>query len=385
MPVEMPSQAAVPKQTDVPHSPAAPTEDAPRQGAEPHRPGGVPTAQTAPSSVAPAPSPGVAAHRVPSATVTAPSASARGPDSAPRPVSAERIAAPDPAGGEGEVPTVEAISIADIEANPLQPRQTFDATALQSLAESIRTAGVMQPIVVRPRPVSAAGAGGARYQIVAGERRWRAASLIGLARIPAIVRTVDDRTAGEWAIVENVQREDLNPMDRAAALRRLVDDYAVPQAELASRLGLDRSTVSNFLRLNDLDPFTSRLLREGRLTAGHGRALLGCVDAARRAELAAAAARGEWSVRRTEQAVAALAAARAAAGPTDRRGREHSPTALHVAALQKRLADALGTRVELLPGRSKGSGKLVIEYYSLDQFDGLLRRMGVAEDALREQ
>jgi len=234
----------------------------------------------------------------------------------------------------------------------------------------------MQPIVVRRPAVHVDGR--PVYQLVAGERRWRAARLLGLQGIPAIVRQVDDRTAAEWAIIENVQREDLNPMDRAAAMRHLVDTYAIPQAVLAERLGLDRSTVANILRLHDLDPFTGKLVREGRLSSGHGRALLGCADATRRATLAAAASRGEWSVRRTEQAVAAISAeARASQPGVSRR----SPASVHVAALQRQIGEALGTRVTIEQGRTKGSGRLIIEYYSLDQFEGLLRRLGVADAA----
>lgn len=277
---------------------------------------------------------------------------------------------------------VQALPLDHIEPNPHQPRQVISPESLRSLADSIRAAGVMQPIVVRPG--SATGPSVARFQIVAGERRWRAARLLGLDTIPAIVRSVDDRTAAEWAIVENVQREDLNPMDRAMALRRLVDEFAVSQSELAERLGLDRSTVANMLRLNDLDPFTMKLVREGRLSAGHGRALLGCHDATRRAVLAAAASRGEWSVRRTEQAVAADVA-RADGGPASARAaRGAAPAALHLAALQRRISDALGTRTIIEQGRAKGSGRLILEYYSLEQFEGLLHRLGIAEATLTE-
>jgi ParB family chromosome partitioning protein len=301
---------------------------------------------------------------------------ARSSDAARRSILPTQEGPPDPpASGPGDPERVLALPLDSIEPNPSQPRQSFSAESLQALAESIRTAGVMQPIVVRP--LAPASDREPVYQLVAGERRWRAARLLGLPDIPALVRQIDDRTSAEWAIIENVQREDLNPMDRAAALRHLVETYAIPQAALAGRLGLDRSTVANILRLHDLDPFTAKLVREGRLSAGHGRALLGCAEATKRATLAAAASRGEWSVRRTEQAVAAIAAQ---TDPARHAGSRRSSASVHVTALQRQIGESLGTRVTIEQGRAKGSGRLIIEYYSLDQFEGLLRRLGL-EDA----
>lgn len=234
----------------------------------------------------------------------------------------------------------------------------------------------MQPVVVRPAP----GQPG-RYELVAGERRWRAAQLLGETTIPAIVRVVDDRTAAEWALIENLQREDLNPMDRAAAFRRLAEDYGLSHQAIADRVGLDRSTVSNLFRLNELDEFTADAVRTNKLSLGHAKALLGCVDPARRAELAATTVRSGWSVRRTEQAVLELARRSAhVPSPTE----PPSAAALQRADLGRRIGEHLGTRVAIEAGKSRGSGRLLVDFYSIEQFEGLLRRMGIADHVLHD-
>ncbi|HMN97270.1 MAG TPA: ParB/RepB/Spo0J family partition protein [Phycisphaerales bacterium] len=263
-----------------------------------------------------------------------------------------------------------------IVANARQPRQHFDEGALVALAESIRTAGVMQPVIVRPAAESPG-----RYELVAGERRWRAAMRLNLERIPAIVRTLDDRETAEWALIENLQREDLNPMDRAQAFRRLVDDFGMTHAQLAERLGVDRSSITNLLRLNDLDTFTSDAVRSGHLGLGHAKALLSVAREELRRALATQAIRNGWSVRRTERAVTAAtkgAATSGGGGP-----REASPAALHRADLERRLGEWLGTRVTLEQGGRGRPGRLMLEFYSIEQFDGLLQRLGVPESVLR--
>jgi ParB family chromosome partitioning protein len=254
-------------------------------------------------------------------------------------------------------------------ANRRQPRTDFDDTALSALAESIRTAGLMQPIMVRPH--------GSGFELIAGERRWRAAKLIGLKSIPAVVRPVDDQTAAELAIIENVQREDLNPIERAKALRRLADEFSLTHQQIAEKVGLDRASVSNLLRLSDLDPSTSEHVRAGRLSQGHAKALLGIVDVSARSQLAARAMKEEWSVRELERRVQLVQKG----GAVVPRGTTTTPKDVtardaNVADLERQLAEHLGTRVRIQLGRKKGSGRLTVDFYSLDQFDGLMQKMG---------
>ena len=257
------------------------------------------------------------------------------------------------------------IEVDRIRPNPYQPRKTFDDEGLEALGASIRAAGLMQPVVVR--------ADGDGFQLVIGERRWRAASRVGLERIPALVREIDDRTASEWALVENIQREDLNPLERAEAFRLLIDDFGSTHQELAERVGLSRSSVTNLLRLIELDDMTKDAVRHGRLTLGHAKALLSITNLETRRRLAELAVRQAWSVRVLERRAAAEMATPSispGARPATRQGAQ-------TAALERELSQQLGTKVVLQPGRTKGSGRLVIEFYSLDQFDGLLQRLGV--------
>ena len=273
---------------------------------------------------------------------------------------------PDTAGDGGSSDVLRSLPLDQIRANPRQPRQRFDDAALEGLATSIKTAGLMQPIIVR----ELAGTSPPRFEVVAGERRLRAAERIGLSRIPAIVREVDDRTAAEWALIENLQREDLNPMERARAFQRLVEEFGLSHQELAEQMGLDRSTVSNLLRLNDLDAGTARCVEEGLLSLGHAKALLGCTDTVRRGAVAAEAIRQGWSVRQTEARIRAADPVRSGRSKATRKG------SAHLDDLQRRIGDHLGTRVRIEPGRNRVSGRLVIEYFTLEQFEGLLERMG---------
>jgi len=315
--------------------------------------------------------------------------------------------------------------------NPHQPRKQFDDGGLAALAESIRTAGVMQPILVRrrrhptpapgnsaPAPANSApapgriGPGDSRnatapdapastgephhaYELIAGERRLRAAKLVPLETIPAIIRDLDEREAAEWALIENLQREDLNPIERAEAFRELIDRFDLTHQELAERVGVDRSSISNLLRLNDLDDASRDFVRAGRLSLGHAKALLAIPDAGARGRLASKAAAQEWSVRELERKVRALLKANAADGSWDVDGAGgaagSSPSwaggrgggaggdgagRAHLRDLERQLEQHLGTRVRLTPGRKKGAGKLTIEFYSFDEFDGLMQRLG---------
>jgi ParB family chromosome partitioning protein len=272
---------------------------------------------------------------------------------------------PRPPSGSG----VRMLRIELVRPNPHQPRQRFDEEALQRLADSIKTAGLMQPIVVRP---SDAG-----FEIVAGERRWRAFQKLGKPEIPAIVRAVDDQTAAEWALVENLQREDLDPMERADGVARLMDEFGLSQSAVAMQLGLDRSTVANLLRLRDADPPLREALASGLITQGHAKALLGLTDLKRRADFLAACVREGWSVREVERRVQALSREPVATSSAD----AATPRSAHVADLEKRLGTHLGTKVGINLGRQKGRGKVVIEFYSLQQFDGILEKIGFDSNA----
>lgn len=254
--------------------------------------------------------------------------------------------------------------------NRHQPRQRFDEAGLKRLADSIRAEGVMQPIIVRPT-----GSGQDGYEIVTGERRWRAAQIAGLARIPAIVRDLNDRQLAEWALIENLQREDLNPIERAEAFSKLIDQFGLSHEEAGSRVGMDRSSISNHLRLLGLSEPVKQLIREGLLSMGQARALAGLSDVDQQRMLAERAVRQGMSVREVESAVRRFT--KGGTISTKARQRSSSP---YLADLEKQIAAQLGTKVHIRAGRKKGAGTLSIEFYSLDQFDALVGRLGVHTD-----
>ncbi len=300
--------------------------------------------------------------------ISAPPSSASATESTGGPsVAAVPTTEPTTTGGSGA--GVRMLPIGSVHPNRHQPRQRFDETALERLADSIKVAGLMQPIVVRPSDIG--------FEIVAGERRWRAFQKLSKAEIPAIVRAVDDQTAAEWALVENLQREDLDPMERADGIARLMDDFGLSQSAIAIQLGIDRSTVANLLRLRDADPLLREALAAGVVTQGHAKALLGVGDLKRRAELLAACVREGWSVREVERQVQSLARTPSVAGGSG----ASAPRSAHVVDLEKRLATHLGTKVGINLGRQKGRGKVVIEFYSLQQFDGILEKLGFDANA----
>jgi ParB family chromosome partitioning protein len=257
--------------------------------------------------------------------------------------------------------------------DPHQPRQTFDEAALDQLAQSIRQDGVMQPIVVRPHPSTRRKG---KYQLVAGERRLLAARRVGLAVIPAIVRRLDDQKLAEWAVIENLQREDLNPIERAEAFNRLIDRFRLSHQQVADRVGVNRPTISNFLRILDLHKDVRELVRSGQLSGGHARALLGLSDAEAQLQLAKKATAGAWSVRAVERAV--RQAQRAAEPASSQKGSQTPGSrSAHRADLKQQAAEQLGTKVRIKPGRKKNSGTLSIEFYDLDQFARLMQALGV--------
>jgi len=264
---------------------------------------------------------------------------------------------------------LEEVLVAAIHPNPYQPRAHFDEEALSALADSIREVGVLQPVLVRP-----AGEG---YELIAGERRWRAARRVGLQTIPALVRDTDDASALEHALVENVHRADLNPLEEAAAYQQLIEDFRLTHEEVAERVGRSRSTVSNTLRLLQLPPAVQRLVQEERLSMGHARALLGTPDRAFQEELGRRAAADDLSVRAVEAAVRRheTAAAPGDAEPdadamTPPGPRLRPPGLLE---LEELLGDHLSTRVRVSMGAKKG--KVVVEFSDLADLERLYRLM----------
>jgi ParB family chromosome partitioning protein len=263
------------------------------------------------------------------------------------------------------------VATAEIAANPYQPRRTFDEGQLNDLADSIRTQGILQPLVVTR---SVRGDGERPYVLVAGERRLRAAQLAGLGVVPCVVREATGREMLEWALVENLQRADLNPIERARGYRQYMDRFDVGQAEVAERLSQPRSTVANHLRLLELCEECQEMLAAGDLSFGHGKVLAALIGSpGRQVELARRVVAEGLSVRALEEM---LAAASEGADAPERRSRARRPP--YLADIEERLAAAVGTRVRILPGRRKHSGRIVIEYYTLDDFDRISERLGVS-------
>lgn len=312
--------------------PSTPTTDAPPRATPLHRNPPTPVAPLAPSS-----SP---------ATTHAP---------APTTPPGERIA---------QVP------IEAIEPNRFQPRRAFDETQLAELAASIRSAGVVQPILVRP------GAQAGRYELVAGERRWRAGKIAGLKHIPAVIWKLSDEQAAEWALVENIQRADLSPMERAWAVRGLCERFGLTHAQVGEKLGIDRTSAANLFRLTELEQDVRDLLDSGQLSAGHGKVLLGAPAGAVRMGLAKQAASQGWSVRRLEQAVSRAGQAPTGAAPGVQISDGARAKALAVRELEKQLGEHLATSVRIRAGEGGKRGTIVIKFFDLDHFDGLMAKMG---------
>jgi ParB family chromosome partitioning protein len=253
------------------------------------------------------------------------------------------------------------VSVAEIQASPLNPRKDFRDDELAELAESIRTKGLVQPIIVRPTGM----AGG--YEIVAGERRWRAAQKAGVHTIPAIIRELTDREVLELAIIENVQRQDLNAIEEATGYRELVERFDYSQEQLSEIIGKSRSHVANTLRLLKLPTGVQSLVQQGRLTAGHARALIGRDDAE---ALAQKIINDSLNVRDVEAMVHGLGGD--AATPNARRQRDKDAD---TKAFEKELTDLLGLKVEIRRGSGE-SGTLVIKYGNYDQLDYIRQRLG---------
>ena len=251
-----------------------------------------------------------------------------------------------------------------------QPRRSMDDAKLEELASSIRAQGVIQPIVVREQ-LGADGKGGRTYEIIAGERRWRASQRAGLAEIPVVVRVVDDRTVVAMALIENIQREDLNPLEEAQALQRLIDEFDLTHAAAAEAVGRSRAAVSNLLRLLELPAEIRTLVQSGALEMGHARALLP-LAVPMAISLARQAAEHGWSVREVEHRVQQLSSGKAASTP--RKTAAKAKPQADIVALERELSESLGSRVDVLHGRG-GKGRLVIHYSDLESLDGVLERL----------
>jgi len=261
--------------------------------------------------------------------------------------------------GPGDGGELRRLPVDLLERGRFQPRLHMDEEGLATLAASIRERGVLQPIVVRPL-------GGGRYEIIAGERRWRAAQTAGLSEVPALVHDVEDEAALAIALIENIQREDLNAIEEARALKRLVDEFGITHARAAQAVGRSRAAVSNLLRLLDLNEDVRGLVEAGALDMGHARALLG-LSGPRQSQAATEVVARGLNARETEALVKRLLAGKG-------RAAKQSPADPDVQRLERELKDHLGARVEVRQ-RKGGRGALVIHYTSLDELDGILRHL----------
>jgi ParB family chromosome partitioning protein len=259
-----------------------------------------------------------------------------------------------------------ALLIAQLQAGKYQPRTRMDEGALNELAASIKAQGLMQPILVRP---IARSNGGATYEIIAGERRFRAAQLAGLTEVPVLVKDVDDQAAAAMALIENIQREDLNPLEEAQGIHRLITDFAFTHEQAASAVGRSRSAVSNLLRLLNLAKPVQTMLMAGDIDMGHARALL-AVDSATQITLANQVVAKRMSVRDTEKLVVRTTTEQASAN----KPRENKTKSRDITRLEEELSDALATQVVIKLG-AKNKGQLIIDFADLDALDGVIGKL----------
>ncbi len=265
------------------------------------------------------------------------------------------------------------IPIDKIRPNPFQPRKVFSSEELSDLASSISTQGILQPLLVR-EPVNGEEEGS--YVLIAGERRLRAASQAGLESVPCVLRQATGREMLEWALIENIQREDLNPIEQGEAYRHYIDRFELTQAQAAEKLGIGRVTIANHLRLLELQSDVQEILRLGQITFGHAKVLAGLVgQPARQLILSKRVIRDGLSVRHLESLVAAGPVTEKPAAPVKQKQ-------AYVVDMEEQLTQSFGTRVSIKPGRSKNTGRVVVEYYSLDDFDRLTEALGAKQAEL---
>lgn len=257
------------------------------------------------------------------------------------------------------------ISLDDIVPNPYQPRMVMDQQELSELADSIKANGIIQPIVVRPS--------GNGYQLIAGERRFRAAQLAELKTIPALVRAATDEQLLELALIENIHRKDLNPIERAKAYQNYINTFSLTQSQTAERLGENRSVVANYLRLLDLPNEIKQMLSDGQLNMGHARAILALPTDQLRRKLANRAMAGRLSVREVERLVRKFLTG---SSVTQKTVSYKQP---HILDLENKLSNELGTKVSIEARKNGQRGKIIIEFYTLDEFDRITEKIGIAE------
>lgn len=250
-----------------------------------------------------------------------------------------------------------------------QPRTSFDEAKLQELAQSIRVSGIIQPLLVRRR--------GGRFELVAGERRWRAAQLAGLSRVPAIVREIADENLLELALIENIQRQELNPIEEANAYKRLIESLGLTQEEVASRVGRDRTFITNYLRILKLPTEIQSLLEQEKITFGHARALLGVSDPQLQRRFAQRICKHNWSVRETESRIRNIARQEQASSAP--------PPPLadpNVRAAEAKLRRRFGTQVRIVPAKTGAAGRIEIEFYSAEDLNRLYDLLVTSEQSL---
>ena len=251
-----------------------------------------------------------------------------------------------------------------------QPRTSFDEAKLQELAQSIRVSGIIQPLLVRRR--------GGRFELVAGERRWRAAQLAGLTRVPAIVREIPDENLLELALIENIQRQELNAIEEANAYKRLIETLGLTQEEVASRVGRDRTFITNYLRILKLPTEIQSLLEQEKLTFGHARALLGVSDPHLQRRLAQRICKNNWSVRETESRIRNLGGRQQQAAPPP----QSQLLDPNVRAAEAKLRRRLGTQVRIVSAKAGAAGRIEIEFYSAEDLNRLYDLLTASEQTL---
>ncbi|WP_038030310.1 ParB/RepB/Spo0J family partition protein [Thermonema rossianum] len=263
--------------------------------------------------------------------------------------------------------SIQEIPVQSIEPNPFQPRQDFAPEALQELAESIKVHGIIQPITVRRLEEG-------KYQIISGERRWQASQLAGLSTIPAYVRTADDQQMLEMALIENIQRQDLNPIEIALSYQRLITECGLKQEELGERVGKKRSTVTNYLRLLKLPPDIQAGLRDGLLNMGHARALVALEDPAQQIFIYKKIVTEKLSVRQVEQLVQAVQKKKPTGANKSQKSGELAP---ELKQLQQRLSSHFGTKIQIKTGKSPDKGEIKIPFTSIDELNRLLEILNI--------
>ena len=260
------------------------------------------------------------------------------------------------------------ISVGEIVPNPFQPRQTWNDDQLRDLSNSIRENGIIQPIIVRQKGIN-------KYEIIAGERRFRAAQLAGLDKVPAMVRETTDTEMLSLALIENIHRADLNPMERAGAYQKFLETFSLTQEQAAQKLGEDRSVIANHIRLLSLPNEIKQMLTDGSLSMGHARAILALPTEDLKKKLANRALAGRLSVREVERLV------RIALTQKDNAtAKAVIEKPAHIKDLESKIRGRLGTNVKIIAGKKGSRGKIIIEYYSLDEFDSIAEKLGVNSD-----